>query len=128
LSFLDPVLESPNTPWILRNARHQRVLARLVETAFDRRTRNRGLLGRSSLAVDSALILAPCNSIHTFFMKFAIDAAFVDREGRIIRARRAMDPWRIQAAVRGFAVIELASGSLERSETQVGDRLYFAAE
>ena len=128
MSFLDPILRTPTTAWILRNARHERVVARVVETAFDRGTRNRGLLGRSSFGEDRALILAPCNGIHTFFMKFAIDVAFVDREGHVLRACSAMNPWRIQAAVRGFAVVELAAGALEQSETHVGDRLYFAAE
>jgi uncharacterized protein len=128
LSFLDSVLTTPNAPWTLRNARHDHVVARIVETAFDRNARNRGLLGRSSLAEGSALILAPCNSIHTFFMRFAIDVAFVDRDGRIRRARRALQPWRIQAALRAFAVVELAAGALDRSDTRVGDRLYLAAE
>ena len=58
-------------------------------------TRNRGLLGRSSLAAGYALILAPCSSIHTFFMQFAIDVVFVDRDGLVLRARPAVRPWRI---------------------------------
>ena len=103
-------------------------MARSVETAFDRKDRNRGLLGRTSLADDSALILAPCNSIHTFFMQFAIDVAFVDRDGTVLRARAAIAPWRIQAALRAFAVVELAAGVLQRSDTRVGDRLFLAAE
>jgi uncharacterized membrane protein (UPF0127 family) len=128
LSFLDPILTTPNAPWILRNARHEHVVARMVETAFDRKARNRGLLGRSSLPDDRALILAPCNSIHTFFMRFAIDVAFVDRDGHVRRARQSLQPWRIQTAFRAFAVVELASGALERSDTRVGDRLYLAAQ
>ena len=128
MSFLDPILTAPNAAWMLRNARHEHVVARIVETAFDRKARNRGLLGRSSLPEDSALILAPCNSIHTFFMRFAIDVAFVDREGHIRRARSALQPWRMQAAFRAFAVVELASGALERTDTRAGDRLYLATE
>jgi uncharacterized protein len=128
LSFLDAILTAPRAPWILRNARHERVLARQIETAFDRKARNRGLLGRRNLADDGALILAPCNSIHTFFMRFAIDVVFVDRDGHVRRARPSLRPWRIQAAFRAFAVIEFASGALERSDTRAGDRLYFALE
>ena len=128
MSFLDPILATPSAPWILRNARHEYVVARTLETAFDREARNRGLLGRSSLADDAALILAPCNSIHTFFMRFAIDVVFVDRDGRVRRTRQALRPWRIQAAPRAFAVVELASGALVRSNTRAGDRLYLAAE
>ncbi len=127
-SFLHPILAKPSGPWVLRNGRHQRVVARLIETAFESHSRNRGLLGRSGLSADSALILAPCSSIHTLFMRFAIDVAFVDRSGRIVRARRALKPWRLQAALRAFAVVELASGALDRSDTRVGDLLYLAAE
>jgi uncharacterized membrane protein (UPF0127 family) len=126
-SFLGPILTDPTAPWVLRNARHGGVVARTIEAAFDSPTRNRGLLGRLGLADDHALILAPCSSIHTFFMQFAIDVAFVDREGGILRVRRALGPWRLQIAFRAFAVIEFASGSLDRSDTKAGDRLYVAA-
>ena len=127
-SFLGPILTDPNARWVLRNARHAGIVANTIETAFDSPTRNRGLLGRSGLADGQALILAPCSSIHTFFMQFAIDVAFVDRDGRVLRVRQAMGPWRIQIAFRAFAVVEFASGSLNRSDTRAGDRLYVAAE
>ena len=127
-SFLGPILTDPNARWVLRNARHAGIVARTIETAFDSPTRNRGLLGRSGLADGHALILAPCSSIHTFFMQFAIDVAFVDRDGVVLRARNVLGPWRLQISVRAFAVVELASGSLDRSDTRAGDRLYVAAE
>jgi uncharacterized protein len=127
-SFLNPLLTDPSTPWVLRNARHAGIVARTIETAFDSPTRNRGLLGRSGLADDRALILAPCSSIHTFFMQFAIDVAFVDRDGVVLRIRKALGPWRLQIAFRAFAVIELASGRLDRSDTRIGDRVRVAAE
>ena len=127
-SFLNPLLTDPSTPWILRNARHAGIVARTIETAFDSPTRNRGLLGRSGLADDHALILAPCSSIHTFFMQFAIDVAFVDRDGVVLRVRSTLGPWRLQIAFRAFAVVELASGRLDRSDTRIGDRLLVAAE
>jgi uncharacterized protein len=127
-SFLGPILTDPTARWVLRNARHAGIVARTIETAFDSPTRNRGLLGRSGLADDHALILAPCSSIHTFFMQFAIDVAFVDRGGGVLRVREALGPWRMQIALRAFAVVEFASGSLNRSDTRAGDRLYLAAE
>jgi len=127
-SFLGPILTDPNARWVLRNARHAGIVATTIETAFDSPTRNRGLLGRSGLADGHALILAPCSSIHTFFMQFAIDVAFVDRDGVVLRVRQAMGPWRIQIVFRAFAVVEFASGSLNRSDTRAGDRLYAAAE
>jgi uncharacterized membrane protein (UPF0127 family) len=127
-SFLTPLLKTPDTPWVLRNVRHGGLVARHLETAFDSRQRNRGLLGRDALADSHALILAPCSSIHTWFMRFAIDVAFVDRAGRIVRARAAVAPWRMQVSLRAFAVVELASGALQETDTRAEDRLYLAAE
>jgi hypothetical protein len=127
-SFLNPLLTDPAARCVLRNARHAGIVARTIETAFDSATRNRGLLGRSGLADDHALILAPCSSIHTFFMQFAIDVAFVDRDGVVLRIRKALRPWRLQVAFRAFAVIELAPGRLDRSDTRIGDRLHVTAK
>jgi uncharacterized membrane protein (UPF0127 family) len=127
-SFLVSILSDPNARWVLRNARHAGIVASSIETAFDSPTRNKGLLGRPGLADGHALILAPCSSIHTFFMQFAIDVAFVDRNGVVLRVRKVLGPWRLQIALRAFAVIEFASGNLDRSDTRTGDRLYLAAE
>ena len=69
------------------------------------------------------MIIAPTNAIHTFFMKFAIDVAFVARDGRVLKTRHAMGPWRMAAALRGFAVVELAAGVLAETQTTAGDRL-----
>jgi uncharacterized membrane protein (UPF0127 family) len=126
--FLEPILQEPSHAWLLRNTRHGNIVARTIETAFDRHTRNRGLLGRSSLDRDTALILAPCNSIHTFFMKFPIDVAFIDKRGTIRRARAAVGPWRIQLSLTSFAVIELEAGALERSGTRAGDQLVLSRD
>jgi hypothetical protein len=120
-SFLDPILKDPRGAWVLRNERTGGLLASTIECAFDSASRRHGLLGRSALAADAAIIIAPCNSIHTFFMRFPIDVAFVARDGRIVRVSRAVPAWRIRAAMRAFAVVELAAGALERAETRQGD-------
>ena len=113
---------------MLINARTGGVVAREVELADSRASRRKGLLGRDSLAPSSALILVPCFSIHTAFMRFPIDVVFVDRAGVVVRAVRHIGPWRAAASLRGHAVIEMAAGSLESIDLQVGDRLYLAAE
>jgi uncharacterized membrane protein (UPF0127 family) len=125
-SFLTPLIKSPDGPWSLRNARNGELIAGVVETAFERKARNRGLLGRPGLAEGHALILAPCNSIHTFFMQFAIDVAFVDRDGQVLRLKTSVRPWRLAFALGAFAVVELGAGELRRANTQRGDRLLVA--
>ena len=94
--------------------------ARLL-TAFDSASRKTGLLKHTSMPEDTGLIIAPCNAIHMFFMRFPIDAAFVAKDGRVLKTVHALKPWRIAAAWGAFAVIELAAGALARTDTRPGD-------
>jgi uncharacterized membrane protein (UPF0127 family) len=98
-------------------------LAAHVETAFDSATRTRGLLGRTGLAHDTALVIAPCQAVHTFGMKFAIDVIYAARNGRVIKIRHAMPPWRISAALSAFATIEMAAGAAAHAGLAPGDHL-----
>jgi len=122
-SFLNPLLRAGNVDHLLENATTGEVVARHLLTAFDSKERRQGLLGRESLPEGTAIIIAPSNAVHTFFMRFAIDIAFVARDGRVIKVRSSVQPWRLAAALRAFAVIELAAGTLERSRTAAGDTL-----
>jgi uncharacterized membrane protein (UPF0127 family) len=83
----------------------------------------RGLLGRSGLGADEGVLLRPAGSIHTFFMRFAIDAIFLDREGRVVRVAESMPPWRAVAARGARAVLELRAGEAARRGVAVGDVL-----
>ena len=128
VSFLTPLIKHPDGQWFLRNAANSALVASVVEPALERTARNRGLLGRDGLAEGHALILAPCNSIHTFFMRFAIDVAFVDRDGKVLRTKTSVPPWRLAFTLRAFAVVELAGGELSRARIQRGDRLLLARD
>jgi uncharacterized membrane protein (UPF0127 family) len=122
-SFLNPLLRARDTKHVLENARTGEVVADHLLTAFDSAERRQGLLGRDALAEGSAIIIAPCSAVHTFFMRFAIDIAFVARDGKVIKVRSAVRPWRIAAASGAFAVVELAAGGLARARTESGDVL-----
>ena len=74
-------------------------------------TRMRGLLGRSSLAHDEGMLFRPAGSIHMFFMRFAIDAVFCDRDLVVIDVERDLKPWRTASRRGAKVVIELASGA-----------------
>jgi uncharacterized protein len=121
--FLAPLLEAAEVQSLILNSRTGTPLARRIEAAFDSKSRRRGLLGRDGLESGTALIIAPCNSIHTFFMRFAIDVVFVSRAGRVVKVYRWLKPWRIGFAAGAFATIELAAGEIERSLTHIGDTL-----
>jgi uncharacterized membrane protein (UPF0127 family) len=83
--------------------------------------RFRGLMGRTSLSEGEALCLQDCNSIHMFFMRFPIDVAFVDRDGRVLHLCHAIRPWRISRMVFGAkAALELPAGTLGRLDIRRG--------
>jgi len=87
-----------------------------------------GLLGRRGLAPDRALLLAPCNNVHTFFMRFAIDVVFLDRDGVVLAVVPHLAPWRLAAARRAYACLELAAGSAGQHGLAPGRRIaQFAA-
>jgi uncharacterized protein len=114
-------------PYALVNDRTGQVLASAVEVAGTSETRRRGLLGRDGLEPSAALIIAPCSAIHMFFMRFAIDAVFVDRDGRVRKIVHDLQPWRIAIAFGAYAVIEMASGAVARSDVEVDDLLMLGA-
>lgn len=122
-SFLRPLLRDTRSNHSIRNTRNGRILARDLIIAFDSKTRKTGLLKHESLEDGSAMLIAPTNAVHTFFMRFPIDIAFVNRDGVIVKTYAALRPWRLAAALRAYAVIELSAGALARSETTVGDIL-----
>ncbi len=86
-------------------------------------SRMKGLLGRSELGPGEGLLLRPASSIHTCFMRFAIDAVFLDRDWRVVGISDDVRPWRT-AARRGAAlVLELPSGESARRGLTVGELL-----
>ena len=111
----------------LVNQRTDEALAQHVEVAVTRSARRKGLLGRDGLGASCALILAPCAAIHTMFMRFEIDAVFVDDDGRALKVVRKLVPWRIAVNASAHAVVEFAGGALREENVTVGDRLYLLA-
>jgi uncharacterized membrane protein (UPF0127 family) len=126
-SFLSGILGSPGRGYALHNTRTGGIIARRVELAVDSASRRRGLLGRDSFAEGSTLIIAPCNSIHTFFMRFDIDVLFVARDGRVLKTCTAMPARRIAFSFGAFAAVELPAGTLEQVETRAGDTVALAS-
>ena len=108
------------------NSRNGAVLAREVSTAFDSASRRRGLLGRTSFEDESVIVIAPCNAVHTFFMKFPIDIVFAQRSGVVLKTCSRVPPWRISMAIRAYAVLELPPGTLARYDVVPGDVLQFS--
>lgn len=122
-SFLSPLLRGSAQGYTLRNMRNGMVVAYTLLPAFDSKSRNRGLLRHDHLPEGTALILAPTSAIHTFFMKFSIDVLFVAKDGRVLKVRQNLAPWRLSGAWGGYAVIELRSGDASIGNVDRGDVL-----
>jgi len=97
------------------------VLGEAVDRADTSGTRNEGLLKRSGLAKGEGLWIVPTQVIHMFFMKFAIDVIFLDREKRVVKTVSRLRPWRMAASWRGYSVMELPAGAIEETGTERGD-------
>jgi uncharacterized membrane protein (UPF0127 family) len=94
----------------------------IIAGTFSKRIK--GLLGEKDFKKGQALMITPCNSIHTLFMRFPIDVLFVDSDNRIVKLISHMLPFRISGIYfQAHFVIELPAGTLEATSTQKGDRL-----
>jgi uncharacterized membrane protein (UPF0127 family) len=89
-------------------------------------SRLRGLLGRAGLEAGEGLLLRPASSIHTWFMRFPIDAVFVGPDGTVMRIAGDLRPWRAAGRRGAQAVLELAAGECARRGLKPGDRLILA--
>lgn len=98
------------------------VIATQVKMANNFFTRTIGLLFRKSLSKEEGLVIKPCSSIHTFFMKFAIDVLFVGKKGNIVALYENVKPWRILPLhFTSSYVIELPAGTILDKNIDKGD-------
>lgn len=98
------------------------VLANRARVATSVWLRLKGLLGTKSLQDGEALLIRPCQSVHTFFMAYPIDVLFIDGNSRVVHLYSSLMPFRVSRYVRrAKSVIELPAGIIERTGTQIGD-------
>jgi uncharacterized membrane protein (UPF0127 family) len=107
----------------VRNETRRAVLGDAVTVADTSATRNVGLLHHQSLPPGEGLWIVPCLSVHTFFMKFAIDLVYLDKRLRVRKVRYAVPAWRVSACLRAHSVLELPANSVAPTGTQPGDQL-----
>jgi hypothetical protein len=110
---------------LVRNRTRESVVADDAEIANTSATRRKGLLGRPSLYPGQGLWIVPCGAIHTFFMTFAIDVVYLDRNKRVKKTRTNLTPWRLSACLTAHSVLELPAGTISRSGTKRGDQMDF---
>jgi len=114
---------------IVQNADRDSTLGTAVEVAETAARRAKGLLGRDHLAAGEGLLFKHCSSLHTFFMRFAIDIAYISKDGRVLKTAHSVPPFRICVApLRAHYALELPAGSLASSSTRVKDILRFVED
>jgi len=101
------------------------VVAKELEIAASFWGRFRGLMGRRELAQGNAMLIRPSSSIHTFFMRFPIDAVFLDKADRVVLVADRVFPWRLAFGGRAHAVLELPAGAAAEGGIEPGDMLSF---
>jgi uncharacterized membrane protein (UPF0127 family)/CheY-like chemotaxis protein len=104
-----------------------RIVCERVVVADRALRRMRGLLGRSSLTPGEGMVLRPGWSIHTAFMRFPIDAVFLDADQVVIKIAHEVGPWRTVSCRGAREVVELAAGECRRRGLEVGDRVAWAS-
>ena len=114
-----------DTCYQVSNRARGTVLANRLEVAGSGAKRTKGLLGRDGLDVGGGLWIVPCESVHTFFMRFAIDLVYLDRKNKVKKVRSAVGPWRVSACLTAHSVLELPAGTIRDTLTRTGDTLEF---
>jgi hypothetical protein len=107
----------------VRNENRGAVLGDAITVADTSATRNVGLLKHTGLNANEGLWIVPCQSVHTFFMKFAIDLVWLDKRRLVRKVRHAVPAWRISGCLWAHSVLELPAGSVVDTKTQPGDQL-----
>jgi uncharacterized membrane protein (UPF0127 family) len=108
---------------VVRNQTRNTVLADAAEMADTSAKRRTGLLKHTHLDPGEGLWIVPCESVHSFFMKFAIDLVYLDRKKKVRKVRHRMVPWRLSACLSAHSILELPAGAVAASGTQAGDQL-----
>jgi uncharacterized protein len=110
---------------VLLNLETGELLAQRVRPAYRFSKRLKGLMFTKELSSESALHIKPCNSVHTFFMNYAIDVVYLDSQKRIVAIDESLPPKRIGKLYKqAESVVELPSGTIRKTQTKVGHKLH----
>ena len=101
----------------VRNQTRNTVLATAADVADSSASRRTGLLKHERLEPGAGLWITPCESVHTFFMKFAIDLVYLDKKRKVRKVRHAVPPWRLSACLTAHSILELPAGTARQTGT-----------
>lgn len=108
----------------IRNLTQDAVLCERAVSADTFCKRAKGLMFQKDWKDFDGLLLDPCPSIHTFFMRMPIDVCFLDDEQKVLKVIGRFKPWKLARGAKGSrSTLELPAGTLERKRIRAGDRL-----
>jgi hypothetical protein len=107
----------------VHNRTRASVLAERAGVADTAPLRNRGLLKHERLDEGEGLWIVPTQSIHMFFMKFAIDAVFLDSSMRVVKIAADLKPWQLASCGKARHTLEIPAGSAAARGIEVGHEL-----
>ena len=107
----------------MRNQTRNASLGGAIDVADSSAKRRTGLLKHNRLEPGEGLWIVPCESVHTFFMKFPIDLVYLDKSRKVRKVRKAVPAWRLSACLTAHSVLELPAGTAEETGTKAGDVL-----
>jgi uncharacterized membrane protein (UPF0127 family) len=112
------------TPLIVKNVTRNHILVSRGSVAANFWTRLKGLMGSSPLEKGEALLISPSNSVHTHFMRYALDILYINDNYQVVAMDEKMKPWRMGRIHRQARhVLELPAGLIETTQTSIGDQL-----
>jgi uncharacterized membrane protein (UPF0127 family) len=109
----------------LRNLTRGTLLGDAIDVADTSEKRTTGLLKHTELRAGEGLWIVPCEGVHTFFMKFAIDLVYIDKKHMVRKTVPNVAPWRLSMCLPAHSIIELPAGTIDPSATCKGDQLAF---
>ncbi|MEL0656881.1 DUF192 domain-containing protein [Pseudoalteromonas issachenkonii] len=89
--------------------------------------RLRGLLGRN-LKVNEGMLIEPCNSVHTMWMKYDLDIIYINKNNEIVKIIKKLKPWKLSVCTAAFKTLELPADTVDYIGLKVGDFLEFKKE
>ncbi len=101
------------------------MLAARVKVASSPWARFWGLMGKRGLDKDAAMLIDPCNSVHTMFMRFPIDVVYLSPENRVVKIASEMRPWRASIGRGAKRVLEMPAGAAAGQGLEAGDEISF---
>lgn len=107
----------------LINMRTNETILEDLQTADTFVSRFRGLMGAKALAKNTGLRIAPCNSVHCFFMRFPIDVIFLDKQDQVIHIQKNMKPGSISPIIRKAKSVIEANADTLSNVLEPGDKL-----